>query len=330
MPIVRIVLRGAAAAAGLLLVLTMFSGVARAQQCWMPSTFGLQFGSVSGGGATATVTLESHCAPDYSNHVTYYYHICMYLNPGEFSTAQGPRRMYDYTSQSYLNYDVYSDPAHTVRIGAVGVDEPARAEVVVPVGSNVVIVSTVFYGLVFPGQAVPAGSYQEQGTIGLVRYRYSTAPFQASDDCQSGGMGGGSSFFASHGVTAQYENACWIVATDLDFGQVEPPKDPLYETSNIRVNCAPGTEWRVGLSDGQHFDGQTRRMAGNGGFVNYQLYLDESHTHVWADDLNENRASGVTDAAGNTASLTVYGKVPPQPEVGAGAYSDTVIATVYY
>nr|WP_281421988.1 spore coat U domain-containing protein [Candidimonas humi] len=92
----------------------------------------------------------------------------------------------------------------------------------------------------------------------------------------------------------------------------------------------PGAEWRVGLSDGQFHDGQARRMFGSGGYVKYQLYTDESHTHVWADDQDQNRVSGKTDVAGNTVTLSVYGEVPPQPDARAGQYIDTVIATLYY
>lgn len=56
---------------------------------------------------------------------------------------------------------------------------------------------------------------------------------------------------------------------------------------------------------------------------------DESRSVEWGD-TEASMASGIIEAGGATALLTVYGEVPRQPEVARGQYSDTVIATLYF
>ncbi|MPW06473.1 hypothetical protein GCT19_12580 [Paraburkholderia sp. CNPSo 3155] len=136
-------------------------------------------------------------------------------------------------------------------------------------------------------------------------------------------------YLSSSGVNATFEYGCWVAATDIDFGAVAPPQSQLRENGNIRVQCAPGTSWRVGLDNGLNFDGSMRRMSGPGGFVRYQLYQDASTTQVWGND-DASMVAGTTDVAGNTASLTVYGLVPAQPNLAVGDYIDTIVVTLYY
>jgi spore coat protein U-like protein len=312
----------------LVLFVALRARPADSQTCFVNGAFGLNFGAVTSSGRAAASSLSFTCQPDFTTGHPLYYQACIYMNPGDWSVGQPTRRMTNYNN-AFINYDLFSDPAHTLKIGPPG-STPVYQVQAATTGFNPVTTNSPIYGLVYPGQAVPAvGYFQEEGIHGLVRYRFSSAGFPASADCTAGGTGGGSVTFDSSGVVATFENACWVAATDMDFGSVPPPQAPLREHGSIRVQCAPGTAWRVGLDNGQNFDGVMRRMAGPRGYVLYQLYRDESNTQVWGND-SASMVPGTTDAAGNTASLTVYGQVPAQPNAAAGGYIDTVIATLYY
>ena len=310
-------------------LLFLASPSAQAQTCHVNGAFSMNFGTVTAAGRATTSNLKYTCAPDYAGGRTLYYQICLYLGPGDWSAGQATRRMTNYNG-GFLKYDLFSDPAHTQLIGAPGSIPVYQTQLAVTPGSPVSTHAPI-YGWVYPGQAVSASrNFQEQGIQGTLRYRYSNTDYPVSADCTSGGSGGGSLAFHSSGVLATYDNACWIVATDINFGATPPPQQAIHEHGSIRVQCAPGTPWKVGLNNGQHFDGAMRRMAGPAGTVRYQLYLDEAHTRVWGDDDETDRAAGTTDVAGNTVAITVYGEVPAQPDLAVGSYSDTIVATLYY
>ncbi|MFP4891061.1 spore coat protein U domain-containing protein [Paraburkholderia sp. EG304] len=312
----------------IVVALALHAPLAHSQSCYVSGAFGMSFGTVSSSGRAATSAITVNCQPDYSGGQTYYYQVCLYLNPGDWSVGQPTRRMSNYNN-AYLNYDLFSDAAHTQHIGAPGTTPVYQVHIATPPATPQTVNASV-YGWVYPGQAVPATyPFQETGITGVLGYRYSTTGFPTSADCSAGGTGGGSITFSSSGVNATFEYGCWVAATDIDFGAVAPPQSQLRENGNIRVQCAPGTSWRVGLDNGLNFDGSMRRMSGPGGFVRYQLYQDASTTQVWGND-DASMVAGTTDVAGNTASLTVYGLVPAQPNLAVGDYIDTIVVTLYY
>ncbi len=302
---------------------------AQAQGCFVNGAFGMNFGSVTAAGRAATSAVNFTCMPDFGNTTaTHYYQLCIFIGPGQSSAGQPTRRMTNYNG-AYLNYDLFADPAHSQLIGGPGSLPVYKVYTAVP-PSVTRTVNTPVHGWVYPGQSVPAViGFQEQSLPGTLRWRYSTSAFPESADCSGGGSGGGSTRFDSSGVTASFENSCYITASELDFGPVVPPQTPIRRTASVRVQCPAGTVWKLGLDDGLHFDGSMRRMAGAGGFVKYQLYLDDSRSRVWGNDEGS-MAGGTTNSSGSAISLTIYGQVPAQADVLAGAYADTIIATLYY
>ncbi len=302
---------------------------AQAQGCFVTGAFSLDFGTVTGAGRAATTGVNFTCMPNFSNSTaTHYYQVCLFIGPGDWSAGQPTRRMGNYNN-AYLLYDLFADPVRSQLIGAPGSLPAYKMYTAVPPNVTRTVSAPVF-GWVYPGQSVPAGSgFQEHAMAGTLRWRYSTSAFPESADCNSGGSGGGSGHFDSYGVVASFENSCYIISSELDFGPVTPPLTPVRRTASVRVQCPAGTVWKLGLDDGLHFDGSMRRMAGAGGFVKYQLYLDDSRSRVWGNDEGS-MALGATNSSGSAISLTIYGQVPAQPDVLAGTYADTIIATLYY
>lgn len=310
-------------------MLLFVSTTARAQSCHVNGAFALNFGMVTGSGRAATSSVNFTCSPDYSSSQnTLYYQVCIFIGPGSSSAGESRRRMTNYNG-AYLYYDLFSDPIHTQVIGAPGTTPVYQTFATVSPKSPQAVHAPV-YGWVYAGQSVPAAyGFSEQHLQGTLRYRYSASAFPSSVDCSVGGIGGGSDNFSTSGVYAQYDNGCTVAATDLNFGQILPPQNPVREKSRINIQCSAGTPWKVGLDNGMNFDGSMRRMSGTNGFVGYQLFKDENHSAVWGND-DSTMLEGVTDSAGNIASLTVHGEVPPQPNVEMGNFTDTIVVTLHY
>ena len=301
---------------------------AQAQQCFVNGAFGMEFGSVNASGKASTSTIQYACQ-NYAAPVEYF-HICLFMGPGQFSAGQPTRRMYNYSGGTYLNYDLFSDAAHSNKIGAPGTTPVYRLSLTVSQGQQISSAAMI-HGLVYPGQAATAGNFQEQGISGTLRYRFSSSPFTSSADCSSGGQGGGTDTFNSSGVRAQFDNSCQIAidASDMNFGQTPPPGTAIDATSNIAVRCPVQTNWSLGLNNGLNYSGGWRRMANAGRFVPYQLYLDAGRTQVWGN-TSGNRYNHTTPANGATVNVTVYGRVPAMPTAAPGAYSDTITVTLTY
>jgi spore coat protein U-like protein len=139
---------------------------------------------------------------------------------------------------------------------------------------------------------------------------------------------------ASFTVSASVGKNCTISAANLALGEFVGDNN-LTAQSDITVRCTNGTAYSIALDDGVTGSYAGRRMVGPGGnFLVYNLYTDGTYGAVWGDD------TGTTDVVGgsgtgmaNALTETVYGRllaVDNTAAVEAGAYSDTIVATITY
>jgi len=141
---------------------------------------------------------------------------------------------------------------------------------------------------------------------------------------------------ASFTVSASVGKNCIINAGTLTLGEFVGDND-LTAESDITVRCTAGTVFGIALSDGNTGTYAGRRMVGPGSdFLVYNLYTSDTYGAVWGDD------TGTTDIVGGTGTgmglageltRTVYGRLlaaDNEGPVGAGAYSDTIVATITY
>jgi spore coat protein U-like protein len=141
---------------------------------------------------------------------------------------------------------------------------------------------------------------------------------------------------ASFTVSASVGKNCIIGAGNLALGEFVGDNN-LTAESDITVRCTAGTSFSIALDDGVTGTYAGRRMVGPGGdFLVYNLYTADTYAAVWGDD------TGTTDLVGGTGegmglanelTRTVYGRllaVDNQGPVAAGAYSDTIVATITY
>ncbi|MBO9715379.1 MAG: spore coat U domain-containing protein [Pseudoxanthomonas sp.] len=296
---------------------------ARAQQCWVQNSFGLDFGTVTPAGARAGGEILIRCQAPYNSH--YYFTMCVFLGPG----AQGsinPRRMTNYNG-AYLDYDIFAEPAHQQMIGDVSGPQPVYQLHAEAPANDIVEIPAYVYGQVHPGQSVPTfAQFKEVGIQGKLLYLFSPTQVPLTSNCS----GGATSYFSEQEIVAWFEDACTLSATNLDFGETDTLAQPVQDTSSIRVECPSGADWSLGLGTGMNYAGGMRRMAGNDGQIGYELYRDPARSQAWGDTGVDDRLSGSTDAYGNPVTVTVYGRVPAQADMPPGHYYDIVVATLYY
>jgi spore coat protein U-like protein len=139
---------------------------------------------------------------------------------------------------------------------------------------------------------------------------------------------------ANLAVSATVANNCTVSTTALAFGTYDPvvanATADLDGSGRVTVACTRGTAPTIGVSTGSSASGSTRRLNnGAGSFLTYELYKDAGFSTVWTAT-----GAGILSptAAPSKAAreFTVYGRIAGNQDVPAGAYADTVVATVNF
>jgi spore coat protein U-like protein len=134
-------------------------------------------------------------------------------------------------------------------------------------------------------------------------------------------------------AAARPADACLIDSTSsVSFGSYDVlSSSPLESTGTITYICVVSLSIRIDLSNGGGASYVTRKMSGPAGDkLNYNLYLDAARTRIWGDGTNSTERYGPFVGLLVLSTLTVYGRVSPQQDVRAGAYSDSITVTLNY
>jgi len=99
-------------------------------------------------------------------------------------------------------------------------------------------------------------------------------------------------------------------------------------TRTITVSCSAGLPYDLGLGLGQAAQGQQRRMAAGGNFVNYGIYTDNGYTTSLTPIGGANHFTGT--GTGVDQTYTIYARLPAQTATGYGAYQDKPVMTVQW
>lgn len=132
-------------------------------------------------------------------------------------------------------------------------------------------------------------------------------------------------------VTATVLASCTLSAGNVAFGNYSSTQ--LDATGTLSVTCTTGAAYVIGLDAGSGSGATvaTRRMThstNSAQTLAYSLYRDASRALVWGTTAGVNLYAGV--GTGSTQSVTIYGRVAGAQYVEAGAYTDTVTATITY
>lgn len=140
---------------------------------------------------------------------------------------------------------------------------------------------------------------------------------------------------ADLGVSANIADGCTISALPVAFGTydtigVNVSTDRTAEGS-VTVLCTSGASASVGLGQGLNAVGNVpvtpvRQMVSGASLLSYQLYSDTERAVVWG--ATTSAVTALADGASHV--MTVYGKIPAGQNKPAGAYADTVVATITF
>ncbi len=151
---------------------------------------------------------------------------------------------------------------------------------------------------------------------------------------------------ATINVTTSVDPSCTITAAPLAFGKYDPTSSTAKtQKSAITLTCVKNTQpLGVALSSGGNHDSTSRRMSNGTEFISYEVYkpvatdpavdlpntdCTDSATAVWGDDTNSSlHPSIAVDSSEKTYFLC--GVIKARQDVGPGAYSDVLTATVSF
>jgi spore coat protein U-like protein len=135
---------------------------------------------------------------------------------------------------------------------------------------------------------------------------------------------------------------CSVTATGPAFGIYTPlSATPAYANGQVQVSCTllSGGSTTVTLvssySTGASGNYTTRTMLSGANTLNYNLYFDAAYTQIRGNGTGGSQTGGATLnlTTGNptqTATGTIYGRVPAGQDPAAGTYADTIVVTITY
>ena len=156
---------------------------------------------------------------------------------------------------------------------------------------------------------------------------------------------GAGAIFAMHTTTAiarektataqvllKVQSTCRVNADRLDFGFSTKGVNTAVASTTIVLNCTPGVNYRVGIDNGDHFNGSTRRMYGGQAqgkvwYADYRIYRDAARSLPWGN-VPANSVLGTMPMTG-IVTLPVFGTADLK-NVRPSEYRDTVTITLEF
>ncbi len=112
---------------------------------------------------------------------------------------------------------------------------------------------------------------------------------------------------------------CNVTVNAIAFGAYNPFAGPRDATGSVAFHCTAPASW-ISLDAGQSGDVNDRRMTSGGEALHYNVYSDAARTQVF----------GSMSVGGGQQTFTLYGRIAGGQAVPPGAYSDTLVVTVWY
>jgi spore coat protein U-like protein len=133
-------------------------------------------------------------------------------------------------------------------------------------------------------------------------------------------------------ASAQGLFSCTISVTGVNFGPYDVfGASPVDSTGNVRYRCGIlAFNITITLSRGQSPTFSPRTMVSGSEQLGYNLYLDAAHTVIWGDGSGGTQQYSIVNPPNGNVNLPIYGRIPPGQDVRAGAYNDTIVATINF
>jgi spore coat protein U-like protein len=139
-------------------------------------------------------------------------------------------------------------------------------------------------------------------------------------------------------VTATVISSCSVTTSPIAFGNYDPTSTTaLTAQGAVNAKCTKGSVVAVALDQGTHPVTGTstaaipaRQMSNGTVTLPYHIYTTSGGTTEWGNTTAQEPATQ-TSATVNTALVfTTYGNLPAGADVTAGAYTDTVTASLTF
>lgn len=289
----------------------------------------IQFGNIDPTGANVDVTANLQWSCQSNVFRSYYARVCFNIGDGPLGLDGGRRQIAG--PGGNLDFQIFSNAPRTQVWGSIlSATHPTPVDVTFFIAGNDTVSGNLpVYSRLYGNEpSATVGTYAITFSPPDVRITGLLGSFPGPGDCSVAGSDAGN--FAPLNIQATVLPQCTVSASDLNFGASSGflAAGNLDANAAVSVQCINGTAYQVGLDNGTHAVGNTRRMQGPGGYVNYELYRDSGRTLRWGNTPGSDTVGG--SGTGTTQNLTVFGRVPPQPTPAPGAYSDTVTVTVTY
>ena len=105
---------------------------------------------------------------------------------------------------------------------------------------------------------------------------------------------------------------------------------PLDSTGNIQYRCTGSQPISISLSKGTAPSFSPRTSKKGTEALNYNLFLDAACTSIWGDGTAPTSFYSDSNPANTTRNVTIFGRVTAGQDVTAGAYTDTIVATINF
>jgi spore coat protein U-like protein len=123
--------------------------------------------------------------------------------------------------------------------------------------------------------------------------------------------------------------SCTISSTSMDFGVYDTLSPAsLDSTATITWSCSAVASVTIQLSKGSAATYTPRTLLQGTAAAAYNLYLDPARTAIWGDGTGGTQV--YTASAAGPVNVSVFGRVPSQQPITAGAYSDSIVATILF
>lgn len=144
----------------------------------------------------------------------------------------------------------------------------------------------------------------------------------------------GAATLAAPALGAPPDSCTFTAVSGVNFGNYDVLNAlPSLSNGSLTYNCtnfpAGGETVTIFLSKGNSATYSPRHMLNGLQNLTYNLYLDAGLTKIWGNGAGGSLIYGPVLTLNNTpATVTIFGRIPAAQDVGAGAYSDTITATI--
>jgi spore coat protein U-like protein len=134
-------------------------------------------------------------------------------------------------------------------------------------------------------------------------------------------------------VSANVVASCTISSTNLAFGNLSTNVAANVDVAAaLTINCPTGQAYAITMGNGAGVGATAavRRMTRTSGTetINYAIYRDAGRTQTWGSTIGTDTLASTGTGANQT--VQVYGRVPTQSGLTAGAHTDVVVVNIDY